>query len=747
VLKYHGYGVDGAGRMNPIKIVSISLFALAITACGGGGSPSSGSASSGTSGTDNTTTATNNTTADVVVIDADLGNGVGSTFVPNVIAVQTSNLSAGGATNVSVSVVDSGAGNTYALAKEYAITFASICADRNPAKAEFTASVVRSSTGTASTFYQAKGCAGEDIITAKLYEAFSTLESGITVSGDPIAIAVTTVQVELPEVNAVAFTGNSTTTLGFSGIANTLYPATGIVSFTVFDNFGNPIEGKEVDFVLSTTSVGASLSAPAGVTNENGLVTAAVNSGSTHGILSITASTATNTGGTISTASLPISVTTGSADQNSFNLVVDTINPRAWDVDGATISFSASAADTFQNPVPDGTIINFFAESGIIQPSCETAGGACSVTWTSGNPRSGFDLSGNLKTDAVGFPGYDASWQGGRAGVATVIAYTNGDAGFADGNGNGLLDIGEAYVTMAEAYLDANESNGFDQPGTATNPYEKLIDYTINEVQDSAPVNYQGVACTVAASDAGHCAELVHVRDQLSFIVADGRAATITSTGITGTTSGDLSAATCINVRNEENVSFSFNVADTNGNIPPLGTAVAFTSEGFDLVGSGPKNVPNAFSTSGIDYTVTIKADNTFENGFAFLEVTNLGGAGPTAWSSVKLTDDPRVLQTTDTFLLDVSGASDQTVTYTFSDACGNVPAADDIILFDMGNALIGTGGTGNDKLQISGSDLTAGSYTVSFTEDGISSTGAVIVSTINSVDGTRIDTTYDIDD
>jgi hypothetical protein len=731
--------------MNPIKIVSISLCALAISACGGG-SPTSGTASAGASGADNAATTTDNTTADVVVIDADLGNGVGSTFVPNVIAVQASNLSAGGATNILVSIVDSGAGNSYALAKEYAITFASICADRNPAKAEFTASVVRSSTGTASTFYQAKGCAGEDIITAKLYEAFSTLDSGIAVSGDPVAIAVATVQVELPEVNAVAFTGNSTTTLGFSGIANTLYPATGIVSFTVFDNFGNPIEGKEVDFVLSTTSVGASLSAPAGVTNENGLVTAAVNSGSTHGILSITATTATNTGGTISTASLPISVTTGSADQNSFNLVIDTINPRAWDVDGATISFSASAADTFQNPVPDGTVINFFAESGRIQPSCETSGGTCSVIWTSANPRPGLDLSGYLKTNAVGFPGYDATWQGGRAGVATVIAYTNGDAGFSDGNGNGLLDIGEAYVTMAEAYLDANESNGLDQPGTATNPYEKLIEYTINGVQDSAPVNYQGVACTVAASDAGHCAELVHVRDQLSFIVANGQAATITLTGITGTTSGDLSGATCINVRNEENVSFSFNVADTNGNIPPLGTVVSFTSEGFELVGSGPKNVPNAFSTAGIDYTVTIKADNTYENGFAFFEVTSLSLAVST-WSSVKLTDDPRVLQATDTFLLDVSGSSDQTVTYTFSDACGNVPAPNDIILFDMENALIGTSGAGVNKLQIRGSDLTAGSYTVSFTKDAIPSTGAVIVSTINSVDGTRVDTSYDIDD
>jgi hypothetical protein len=738
--------------MNSIRIVTISLFTLALIACGGGGSPVSDSASDNnsgedSSGVDNSETGTDNTTGDVVVIDADLGNGVGNSFVPNVIDVQVQNISAGGATNITVSIVDAGNANNYAIAKNYGIQFSSTCTDKSPAKAEFTAEIISTSSGTASTFYQAKGCSGEDIITARLFPEVGSLEGKLFVSGDPLAIAVGSVSIELPEVNAVAFTGNSTTALGISGIANTNLPATGIVAFTVFDNFGNPIEGKEVNFELSTTSVGASLSSPTGVTNESGVVTAAVNSGTTHGILSITATTTTNVGNSIATASLPISVTTGSADQNSFNLVVDTINPRAWDVDGSTVSFTASAADSFQNPVPDGTIINFFAESGRIEPSCETSGGACSVTWTSSNPRPGYDLVENLNTNAVGFPGYNAAWNGGRAGVATVIAYTNGDAGFSDGNGNGLLDLNESYNKMAEAYLDANENNVFDDAGTAENPYEKLIDYKINGVLDPAPVKYQGVSCTAAALADGHCTELVHVRDQLSFIVASGRAATVTSTGITGSTSGDLSAETCINVRNEGNVSFSFNVADSNGNIPPVGTAVAFTSEGFDLVGAGPTNVPNAFSISGIDYTVTIKADDTYEDGFAFFEVTSLGAAKST-WSSVKLTDDPRILQTTDTFLLDVSDSNDQSVTYTFRDACGNVPAAGDIILFNMVNALIGTGGSGDKKLQISGADLTAaGSYTISFTEDGTKSTGDVVVSTINSVDGTRIDTTYQIDD
>ena len=735
--------------MNPMKIVTTFLLAFAIAACGGGGSPTSKSTSSDDAGADNSDTDTENTTGDVVVIDADLGSGVGSDFVPNVIDVQTQNLSAGGNTSLTVSVVDAGNDNNYAISKNYGVQFSSTCTDKSPAKAEFTAEIISTSSGTASTFYQAKGCSGKDIITARLFSQVGVSENGeLLVSGDPVAIAVGSLTIELPEVNAVAFTGNSTTTLGLAGIANTNLPATGVVSFTVFDNFGNPIEGKEVDFVLSTTSVGASLSAPKGVTNENGVVTAAVNSGTTHGVLSITAETSTNAGGTISTASLPISVSTGSADQNSFNLVVDTINPRAWDIDGSSVSFTASAADTFQNPVPDGTIINFFAESGRIEPSCETSGGACSVTWTSANPRPGTDLSGNINTNAIGFPGYNTSWQGGRAGVATVIAYTNGDAGFSDGNGNGLLDIGEAYVTMAEAYLDANENNTLDLAGTDSNPYEKLIDYKINGVQDSAPVNYQGVSCTLAASDAGHCAELVHVRDQLSFIVANGAATTITPTGISGGATADLSAATCINVLSEGTVTFNFNVADSNGNIPPVGTTATFTAEGFDLVGSAPENIPNAFSTSGYDYSVTVKADDTYENGSAIFEVASLSAA-VTSWSSPTLTDDPRILVATDSYFLDVSsGSQSQSVVYTFTDACGNPPSAGDIILFELSNAQFTStlSAVPTTKDQFSGSDLNSnGQLTIVFEDDTTASSGEVKITTIKGQ--FRGETTYDITD
>jgi hypothetical protein len=360
-------------------------------------------------------------------------------------------------------------------------------------------------------------------------------------------------------------------------------------------------------------------------------------------------------------------------------------------------------------------------------------------------------LDGTLKTNAAGFPGFDASWQGGRAGVATVLAYTLGEAGFADANGNGLLETSETYFTMAEAFLDANEDSNFDA-SNANNPYEKLVDFDSNGIQTVAPTNYQGVSCSSTASAAGHCAELVHVRDQLSFIVADGRTATLTSTSINGGASGDLSAASCINVRSEGAVTFNFNVADSNGNIPPLGTTVAFKADGFDLVGSAPINIPNAFSTSGYNYSITIEADDTFEDGSATFEVTSLRDS-ITGWTSVKLTDDPRILTSTDSYLLDVSSApQSQSVVYTFADACGNVPVAGDIILIELANGLFTHATlavTPVNKLQFRGSDLNAsGQLTIVFEDDGTPTAagGDVKISAITT-DGFTSVTTYKITD
>lgn len=718
--------------ISPCRVPFLIIFSLFLVACGGGGgSPSSNSSTTNDTTTTTTDDGTNVTTGtDTAVLVPAVGVVSGSTYTDATIEIGVTDLSAGGSTSVSVNIVDTASSNAVIVGAQYGIRFSSECAELDPPKATFQDSEILTTSGVASTFYQAEGCSGEDRITARLFETDS---GGITGESQDAALGIVTVA--LAEVNNIEYVEALPSSISLKGLGFSSLLETSAVSFAVKDEFNNPISGKAVTFTLSNSSVGVTLAGDddangsvEALTNGDGIAIAYVNSGSTHASVSVKASTAKNTGGVIETQSFPISVTTGIVDQNSFNLVVDTRNPHAWDIDDTEITFSVRGSDAFQNPIPDGTVINFISESGQIFPSCTITGGGCSVTWKATNPRPGVILDSSkddgsrlLKTNAVGFPGYDAAWQGGRAGVATILAYTLGEAGFPDSGGNGLLDVGEPYYGLAEAFLDANEDGNFD-PALELNPQEKLIDFDSNGSQTSAPTSYQGVSCTAAAVAAGHCEELVHVRDMLSIIMADGNAATVTLTGISGTVTSNLTAASCINVRDEAPVTFNFNVADSNGNIPPIGTKVEFTADGFELIGAAPKNVPEGFSTSGINYSVSIKADNTYEDGNVSFEVTSVKD-DVSSWTSQTLTDDPRISVSTDTYLLNVPTPTTQSVTYTFTDACGNFPAAGDVILFELANGLftqVPLVGTATNQFQFSGADLNAsGQLTVVYEDDG----------------------------
>lgn len=739
------------------KIYGISFLSLALIACGGGGGPSNSDEGEGdttiTEGGTNVTTGTDLSTQ----VPA-LGVVNEGTYTDAIVDVGVSELSAGGSTSISVNIVDTASSNAVIVGAQYGVRFSSECAELDPPKATFQDDELLTTNGSVSTFYKAEGCSGEDRITATLFAA----DAG-SITGEAVYAALGAVTVALAEVNNIEFVDAVPSTIALKGLGFTALPETSAISFAVKDEFNNPISGKTVNFKLSNNSVGVTLAGDAdldgavdGLTDGSGIATAYVNSGSSHASISVKATTAKNSGGTIGTQSFPVAITTGVVDQNSFNLVIETRNPHSWDIDGTEVDLSVRGSDAFQNPIPDGTVINFMSESGQILPSCVISNGGCSVKWTSTNPRPGVILDPSksdgsllLKTNAVGFPGYDAAWQGGRAGVATILAYTLGEAGFPDSGGNGLLDVSEPYYGLAEAFLDANEDGNFD-PGAILNPEERLIDFDSNGVQTAAPSTYQGASCSAGAIAAGHCAELVHVRDTVKIIVADGTAATVTLTGISGSNTADLTNASCIDVREESPVTFNFNVADSNGNIPPIDTGIAFTAEGFELVGSAPSNVPEGFSTTGINYSVSIKEDDTFENGIAIFEVNSLTG-DITSWDSQTLTDDPRILVSTDSYILDVSaGAQSQSVVYTFADACGNPPDAADIILFELANGLFTEASipvAATNKYQFSGADLNgSGQLTIVYEDDGAPTVdGDVKVTTLKA--GITSTTTYTITD
>src|SRR5690606_2697114 len=422
--------------------------------------------------------------------------------------------------------------------------------------------------------------------------------------------------------------------LSVTSIANRLLPLQSRVSFKVEDKNGDPVANQEVRFSLTSAAGGISLTESADITDADGTVTALVNSGTTHAITSVMAETTTATGDILKTSSLPISVTTGYPDQNSFSISIDTFNPGAYGVDGETVNVTVRAADYFQNPVPDGTQINFTAESGSITSSCLTADGACSVVWTSQGVRPGeMDPLLQRVNEA------DAFTANSIVGMTTILAYAEGEAGFTDTNANGQFDDGEPFVHMGEAFRDDNWSNrnswsfttgaSPDLPGS--NTVEDYIDRNgdgyslVEDATVAAATRYQGLLCSETAKGLGHCADNVHARDQARIVQSAGRIAPI----IRFFVADDSAASGYIELT--DGYSYSNNVIalvqDVNGNIPANGTTASFSADGYKIFGDSGAvpnsigfineraDVPGFPETRGALYSMTLELDDPTKRG------------------------------------------------------------------------------------------------------------------------------------
>ena len=346
------------------------------------------------------------------------------------------------------------------------------------------------------------------------------------------------------------------------------------------------------------------------------------------------------------------------------------------------------------------------------------------VTWTSANPRPGFNKDNSqgvlqksntqlehptndpssqfhFNKDDKGDPvcgaddtaaacdpyrlvEVDPNWNGGTLGVATILAYVEGEVDFADTNGNGRFDDGEDFSAMPETYLDANEDGQYTAPDE-NNPFEQLIEYVQDGVMTAAPATYQGGSCTDAARLAGHCASLVHLRQEARLVMSSDAVA-FKVESITGGTSGDLSAATCINVFNENTVNFVFSVNDYNGNTPINGTALTFTAEGFDI-DQGPGSILNNSKTEAISIPLTIRVGDEYTDDVGFVRLSAAHPNGGVAGSITieNITDSPNLKIATTDYIMDVVNVDNaQIVEFKFTDACGNPPRANDIIVFEV---------------------------------------------------------------
>ena len=507
------------------------------------------------------------------------------------------------------------------------VTFNSTCASTG--KATLSTSVAAVS-GVATGSYLDKGCASTDAVTASI--------SGTTASTSaPLVVTP-------PVTGSLQFVSAAPTTVSLAGTGGT---STSTVTFKVLDSGGNPISGKVVTFGLSTTLGGITTtppgSAPTATSNSQGLVTIIVNAGTISTPVRVAASTPGATAGSVlTTQSSQLTITTGIPAESGFSLAATTINTEGWNIDGLTSILTARLSDHFNNPVPDGTAVNFTTEGGQINGSCTTLNGFCTSTFITGQPRP-------------------------TNGRVTVLAYGIGEESFTDLNGNGVADLAPINemidangksTDMPEAFVDYNENGVWD---ASTEPY---YDFNGNGAYDGPDGQYNGVLCN-ALSSAGTCSttKSINVRRSIVLIFSSSKPSPL---ALFDNSSPPVVAAS-INLPACDNpglatpmaaTTYYVRVVDVNGNAMPAGTTIGFATSNGTLLSSSTFTVGNnggcssAFpgcpalvGTSTFEYyPITMKSDatlaggvctNTNTSGLLTVTVKTLGGTTTVATFNV----------------------------------------------------------------------------------------------------------------
>lgn len=306
-----------------------------------------------------------------------------------------------------------------------------------------------------------------------------------------------------------------------------------LVRFRTLGQTGLPIKGITVNFALTSTVGGLALTQASAVSDKDGYVSTSVTSGNVSTSIRVTATTPENPA--ISAQSSELVIATGLPDQKSMSIALEKFNPDGWNTIGVTSKVSVLLADAFNNPAPNGTLVYFTTEGGIIKPSCTTIDGGCNVTWTSGDPRPARNSQDNSLSRilCLGLEGQSQhECEAERAGRSTILATAIGNESFKDTNGNGVYDkdvdvfrtskdakcspnvprstfetASDTYACddLAEAYLDTNENGIKDKDEQITN----FITSTKDDLgtDNYTPNNgmYNGALCQEADEVSGKC--------------------------------------------------------------------------------------------------------------------------------------------------------------------------------------------------------------------------------------------------
>ncbi|NQY88324.1 MAG: Ig-like domain-containing protein [Colwellia sp.] len=529
------------------------------------------------------------------------------------LSIENKNISAGGTLGLSVDLVD---GNNNLITTPIPVTFTSNCVQNGNASIDES---VLSINGTASSTFADIDCAGvtgtDDVIVASVSvnNITNTANETITIGGE--------------QLGSIEFISAEPTSIVLKGTGGQDKQETSTLTFKVKSQLGNVLAQQEVNFTLSTSVGGINLSRTSGFTNSQGLVTTQVSAGTVPTPVRVTASASmdfNNETVTVQSQSDLLSINTGLPDQRSMSISASVLNPEAHTRFDATSVITVSLSDSFHNPVPDGTTVNFTTEGGTIEPSCVTTNGNCSVTWTSSEPR--------VEDHRV-----------------TILATALGHETFFDTNGNNIFDTadGEAIIDIATStnfnidsgfdnypaqssgFLDMSEAWRDDNENSVYDNGETFLDFNNNEDFSNADKKFNGPQC-----QGGLCAiedmRSIHVRKAMVLVMAssdavftltnsDDKDSVIYQSSLTGVS---LQLADIPDISNGGSQAFNFSFADTSVQTMPFGTTVSITLSAGSLQGDTSFTVGNNNQADFSHMSFSVKQETGSSPEIAILTIT-----------------------------------------------------------------------------------------------------------------------------
>ena len=321
------------------------------------------------------------------------------------------------------------------VARSVQVNFSSNCGQISPASVQTNASGIAVTSFTATdvvgTTPSTLGCSG------KIVDISASAVGADTINGDISVLAA-------PATN-LSYVIPADVTKSRIYLANSGGPTQTSVQFLLTNAREEPLPNQDVIVSLKTVNDGIPKATFNTVTNIDpvtlttdsfGKVTVPVFSGTVPTNVVLNATLVTNTA--IKTDSSVIAIASGRPAQARVSLAKGVTAIRGFNFNGSTTSVTMSLADRQGNPVPDGTVVNFVTEGGVmIPPTCVTGAvpgdSQCTVNIRSQNPR---------PVD----------------GIVSILAYTAGEEDFIDANFNNVFDCSEIYTDLVTAYRDERDN-------------------------------------------------------------------------------------------------------------------------------------------------------------------------------------------------------------------------------------------------------------------------------------------------